>query len=260
MLSLDNLQQTIARSVVGQPAFGLSALLAGGRYSPYGRLRIYENNTRLSLTSTLIAVFPVTVRLVDERFFRFAASEFVRNHPPREARLVHYGKEFPNFLRTFPGLDELPFVSETAKLEWAIAEALDAPSRQPRPLADLELQVDETEPMLTLQPSLRLVTSHWSVLSIWEAHQPSNPTQAIDASQRLGERVALWRSGDNVRFKRLTAPQFAFRFALRAGLSLEAAVGRAMAHDPMFDLLSELIALFGEGLVAHVQFNRSTAN
>ena len=66
MLSLERLQNTVARSVLGKPHFGLSPLLSAGGADPYRRLRIYQNNTRASLTATLVAVFPVTVRLVDE--------------------------------------------------------------------------------------------------------------------------------------------------------------------------------------------------
>ena len=111
MLSLEGLQNTVAQSVLGTPHFGLAALLERGRANPYRRLRVYRNNTRASLTATLMAVFPVTVRMVDERFFRYAASEFIRANPPREPRLVRYGANFPAFLRTFDGMGELPFVA-----------------------------------------------------------------------------------------------------------------------------------------------------
>ncbi|TJW87106.1 MAG: DUF2063 domain-containing protein, partial [Mesorhizobium sp.] len=82
MLPLESLQNTIAQSVLGKPQFGLLSLVSAGRADPHRRLRIYENNTRASLTATLMAVFPVTVHMVDERFFRYAASEFIRRHPP----------------------------------------------------------------------------------------------------------------------------------------------------------------------------------
>ena len=160
MLTLDRLQYTIANAVLGNAQFGLSPLLEVGPSDPLRRLRVYQNNTRSSLTSTLLAVFPVTARLVDERFFRYAASRFIRFHPPSEPRLVRYGSAFPNFLRTFEGLADMPFVAETARLEWAIAEALDEASLHPAPLAALTAAAEET-PELVLQPSLRFVVSHW---------------------------------------------------------------------------------------------------
>jgi hypothetical protein len=247
------LQNTIAHSVLGKPHFGLSPLIAAGRADPHRRLRIYENNTRASLTATLIAVFPVTVRLVDERFFRYAASEFIKINPPTEPRLVRYGAEFPNFLRTFDGLADMPFVAETARLEWAIAEALDAPSWPGVPLAALDQETADATPALILQPSLRFVISHWPVLSIWSAHQDGGKVENVGDLARKPERIALWRAGDNVRFRMLTSADFSFRHALKSGRGLESAVSRALTHDPMFDLAAALVSLFGDGLVTEIR-------
>jgi hypothetical protein len=258
MLSLESLQKTIARSVLGTAQFGLSPLIEAGRFDPYARLRVYQNNTRASLTATLLAVFPVTTRLVDERFFRYAASEFVRLNPPDEPRLVRYGSAFPAFLRTFDGLEAMPFVAETARLEWAIAEALDAPHRTPSVFGDLDTSATTT-PELILQPSLRMVISHWPILSIWAAHQDGG-IGSFDASEKWPERIALWRSGEAIRFARLPAAQFSFRFSLKAGLGVEKAVSRALTHDPMFDVAAALVGIFGEGLVAHVHFPPSNLN
>ena len=252
MLTLEGLQQTVARTVLGKPHFGLSPLLTAGSADPYRRLRVYQNNTRASLTSTLIAVFPVTTRLVDERFFRYAASEFIRFYPPSEPRLVRYGAEFPNFLRTFDGLVEMPFVSETARLEWAIAEALDEASLPTVAIAALD-GAGEATPRLVLQPSLRFVISHWPVLSIWSAHQDGGDVDSVRASERKAERVAVWRSGENVRFALLSSAEFSFRYSLKVGFGLEKAVARALTHDPMFDLVGALVRLFGDGLVTEVR-------
>ncbi|TIR31868.1 MAG: DUF2063 domain-containing protein [Mesorhizobium sp.] len=255
MLPLEHLQNTIAQSVLGKPQFGLLSLVSAGRADPCRRLRIYENNTRASLTATLMAVFPVVVRMVDERFFRYAASEFIRRHPPGEPRLVRYGSDFPHFLRTFEGLAEMPFVAETARLEWAIAEALDAASLPALSLAALDSDTSRPTPELILQPSLRLVMSHWPVLSIWSAHQNGGVPDQADVWQRKAERIALWRHGDNVRFARLTSAQFSFRHSLKKGLGLERAVSRALTHEPMFDVLGALVSLFGEGLVTGIGFD-----
>jgi hypothetical protein len=253
MLTLERLQQTVARSVLGRPGPGMSSLFEAGSADPYRRMRIYQNNTRASLTSTLMTVFPVTVRMVDERFFRYVANEFIRANPPTEPRLVRYGAQFPTFLRTFEGLEELPFVSETARLEWAIAEALDAASPAPVPIAALNGSDPGTTPELILQPSFRSLISHWPVLSIWSAHQDGGaPTRGW---LRKPERIGIWRSGDNIRFTRLSSAEFSFRYSLAAGLGLDKAVSRALTHEPMFDVAGALARLFSDGLVARVRFD-----
>ena len=51
-----------------------------------GRLQVYRNNTFSSLTAALKDSFPVVCQLVDERFFGYAAQEYIRDHPPRAPR------------------------------------------------------------------------------------------------------------------------------------------------------------------------------
>ncbi|CDX11756.1 conserved hypothetical protein [Mesorhizobium plurifarium] len=248
MLPLEHLQTTMARAVLAmEPAIAARALTAG-KADPLARLRIYQNNTRSSLTAVLMAVFPVTVRLVDERFFRYAASEFIRRHPPTESRLARYGAGFPRFLKSIDTLSDMPIVAETARLEWAIAEALDAASLPARSLAGVENMDLGTSPDIHVQPSLRLIVSHWSILSVWTAHQ-QDATDGHSAWARRAERVALWRAGDSIRLVQLDRANFAFLHSLKHGLGLEHAAGRALALEPGFDLVSALVRLFGDGLV-----------
>jgi hypothetical protein len=252
MLPLDHLQTTMARAVLAMAPTIAAKALTAGKADPLARLRIYQNNTRSSLTSVLMAVFPVTVRLVDERFFRYAASEFIRRHPPAESRLARYGAGFPRFLKSIDTLSDMPIVAETARLEWAIAEALDAASLPPRSLGDYDNIDLGTSPDISVQPSLRLIVSHWSILSVWTAHQ-HDAADRHSSWARRAERVALWRAGDNIRLIQLDRANFAFLHSLKHGLGLEQAAGRALALDPGFDLVSALVRLFGDGLVTNVR-------
>ncbi|MDX8529108.1 DNA-binding domain-containing protein [Mesorhizobium sp. MSK_1335] len=252
MLPLEHLQTAVARSVLAMEPL-VAAKLTAGKADPLARLRIYQNNTRSSLTAMLMAVFPVTVRLVDERFFRFVACEFIRRHPPLESRLARYGAGFPRFLKTIDALSDMPVVAETARLEWAIAEALDAASLPPRALADYDTTDLGPSPDILLQPSLRLIVSHWSILSVWRAHQQNAAFDQPRDWTRRPERVALWRTGDSVRLVLLDRANFAFRHSLKHGLGLEHALTRALALDLSFDLVSALVRLFGDGLVTDVR-------
>ena len=74
----------------------------------------------------------------------------------------------------------MPFVAETARLEWAIAEALDAASLPATAVAALDGDDGEATPELVLQPSLRFVISHWPVLSIWSAHQDGGDLEKLE--------------------------------------------------------------------------------
>lgn len=258
MLSLERLQNRLARSVLHGEVLGLAGMLSAGRADPWSRLRIYENNTRSSLTATLMAVFPVTARLVDERFFRYAASAFIRRQPPQEPRLVRYGEAFPAFLRGFEGLADLPFVAETARLEWAIAEALDAAAQPACPVTALNAAAAWRSPDFVLQPSLRLIVSAWPTLTIWRDHQGGDAEVPAGGWPRETQRIALWRTGERIRFQLLDAAEFAFRHALAHGQGLERAIVRARTESPMFDLAGTLARLFGDGLVTGLRESSSS--
>ncbi|SON57748.1 hypothetical protein HDIA_4207 [Hartmannibacter diazotrophicus] len=249
MPSLEELQLATARCVLGH-ASGYTLPLTGSSKSA-ARLGIYRNNTRSSLTTVLLTVFPVTAGLVDERFFRYAASDFISRFPPAEARLARYGAGFPRFLKSLETLAELPFVAEVARLEWAIAEALDAKSEPPLALEALAGASLSLSPCLRLQPSLRLIALRTPVLAIWQAHQAGQ--EPAPGWRREVERIALWRCGDAVRLATIGHSDFAFRHALAAGCGLEPAVKRALARDPMFDLLGALVRLIQDGLVVELK-------
>ena len=252
MLPLETLQRRVAGAVLTGDAAGIARLLWAGRADPVARMRIYRNNTVSSLTATLMSVFPVTVRLAGERPFRRAASAFIHHLPPVEPRLVRYGAEFPRFLRTFEDLERMPFVSETARLEWAIAEALDAPVLPSCPVASIAAAMRVTAPDIRLQPSLRMLFCHQPALSIWTAHQDDATADPAVTSGTGSERIAVWRREDRVGFQLLGAAEFALRHALAHGQGLIRAAERALAQEPGFDVGAGLFRLFSDGLVTAI--------
>lgn len=249
MSSIETMQSVVARAVLTAEPSDVLPLLARGRFDPARRLNIYRNNTRASLTATLKAVFPVTVRLLDDRYFSYAAGCFIRSNPPSEPRLSRYGADFAAFLARFKGIARMPFVAETARLEWLIAEALDAPRKRPCTLIELYDGLSNGSLDLTLQPSLRLLLCRWPALSVWAAHQPGGDPDRLGGLRREPERIALWRHGETIRFMRLDVAEFAFWHMLMRGLGLEAAVNRACRHSPAFDLARVLTGLFVGELV-----------
>ncbi|AWM29296.1 putative DNA-binding domain-containing protein [Sinorhizobium fredii] len=260
MSSIETLQSVVARAVLTTEPADVLPLLARGRFDPARRLNIYRNNTLVSLTATLKAVFPVTVRLLDERYFCYVAGCFIRNNPPQEPRLSRYGKDFATFLARFEGTAHLPFVSETARLEWKIAEALDAPLKRPCTLMELYDGLSSGSVSLFLQPSLRPVLCRWPALSIWAAHQQGGNPGRLAGLTREPERIALWRHGEAVRFLRLDAAEFAFWHMLIRGRKLEAAVARVCRHSPEFDIARALTGLFVSELVIGIHRMKEFSN
>src|SRR5262249_35985432 len=158
------------------------------------RLNIYRNNTFISLTGALKSNFPVTMRMVDERFFAYVANAFIADHPPREPRLSSYGARFPRFLARFPASRTYPMIAEMASLEWAIVSAMTQAELDPAPLPQLQRSdAVQGSPNLALQPNLFFAVSHWPVHEIWTAHRGES-LEAIPAFDRRPTRLAVYRT------------------------------------------------------------------
>jgi hypothetical protein len=251
--------EVTAALLAGRMADMAHAFTANGKDAGR-RLNIYRNNTFISLTGALKSNFPVTMRMVDERFFAYAASAFIAEHPPREPRLAAYGAKFPRFLARFPATRPYPVVAEMASFEWAIVRAMTAPEHDAAPVALLQrFGSAEDSARLMLQPNLFFAVSRWPVLEMWTAHR-SEKIEAIPAFERRATRAAIYRRGGRIQFVELSSGRFAFWRELARGGSLERAVSRALLRDPMFDLVDELVQLFRYGLVTGIASDTNHLN
>src|SRR5262245_29966438 len=102
MLTLPDIQAGFAAAILREDASdGVPAIVADGLPSA-ARVQLYRNHVLTSLTETLATTYPVVCRLVDRRFFGFAADAYIRRDPPTSPCLFEYGVTFPDFLASFP--------------------------------------------------------------------------------------------------------------------------------------------------------------
>jgi hypothetical protein len=98
MLTLGELQSLFRDAMLGAEMSQLVGAIAADGLAPAARLQIYRHHVLTSLTEELQATFPVVCRLVDARFFGYAADTYIRHHPPEASCLFEYGADFPAFL------------------------------------------------------------------------------------------------------------------------------------------------------------------
>ena len=251
MSKLRDLQCGVGRAVLGQDETSIVSAIMGDRLDPAARLNIYRNHYNSSLGEALKATFPVVCRLVDERFFAYAASEYIKVSPPRQVCLFEYGESFPDFLAAFPACAALTYLADVARLEWLINAALHAPAQAPIEASDLGYLDSTGYPRLVFafQPSLRLIDSAWPINRIWHLNRPGAGEEATIDLTAGGCRLEIRQLGEDVVFRPLESGEFALRAALAKGRTLEGAVEAALAQDPMFDTALALRRLFAEGLV-----------
>jgi hypothetical protein len=251
MPTLPELQAGFASAILREDARPVAGLIAADGLTPAARVQVYWNHVFSSLTETLETTYPVVCRLVDRRFFGFAADRYIRSHPPAGPCLFEYGATFPDFLAGFPPCAGHPYLADVARLEWAMNTALHAEDVPAMTLAALAAVPPKDVGRLALRfdPSAAWLRSPWPVDRIWRANQAgADPDAVVDLA--AGEaQLEVRRQDEAVSLRRLQSAEFAFRAALGRGSTLEMATDAALAEDSAFELTGALRALLDEALL-----------
>ena len=254
MPSLRELESSFGRGLLGEPDAALLDLIAPDGLTSDARLRIYRNHVLVTLTDALIATYPVVCRLVDERFFRYAADQYIRAHPPAVPCLFEYGESFAAFLATFGPCQHLEYLPDVARLEWAINFADHADDAVAIDATRLgEVPTDRIGSVtLALHPSVSFLSSRWPIDRIWRANQPDADPDATVNLDAGGAQLEIRRVGEDVVFRSLDDATYAFRTALACGESLELAVAAAHSADLDVDLALTMQQLLADGIVTSI--------
>jgi hypothetical protein len=246
MTALAELQRQFHAALMAGEDCEIEVQIREDGLAPSRRLQIYRNTARLLLIEALKANFPATSRIVDEQFFAYAASEFIRLHPPRQPRLAEYGAELPAFLAGFAPTATLPWLPDLARLEWAMLQCQEAEQAPALTTADLERTPAESFPHIRFvrHPACRLLASPWQVdrirsfaLAGGEGFPPGLEGDAV--------RLLVRRSEEGVVLRRLPEAGFALLDRLLAGVSVAEALD---GSEP--DCASILAAALRDGLFA----------
>jgi hypothetical protein len=251
MLTLPEIQIGFAAAVLREDARSVAGVIVADGLAPEARVQVYRNHVFSSLTETLETTYPVVCRLVDRRFFGFAADRYIRSHPPTGPCLFEYGATFPDFLGSFPPCAGHPYLADVARLEWAmnaVLHAEDVAVMTPAALAAVP-PGEVGRLALRVDPSAAWLRSPWPVDRIWRVNQAgADPEASVDLA--VGEALLeVRRQDDAITLRRLEAGEFALRAALGRGATLEMAADAALAEDPAFDLTAALRALLHEALL-----------
>jgi hypothetical protein len=254
MHGLRELQAGFRHAMLGGGGAPLAGLIEDRGLGPEAPLDIYRNNVFASLQRALKDVFPVVCRLVDMRFFAFAADGFIRTHPPERPCLFAYGDRFPDFLAQFPPCRKLVYLPDVARLEWLMNVAAHTADASPLPPAALArvAQADWPSLIFRFEPSHGLLHSPWPVARIWRSNQPGcDPDAQIDLSAG-GEWLEVRRVAEDVVMRPLDAATYVLRTRLAAGDPLDLAAEAALEANPSCDFVAAFRDLFAEGLVVDI--------
>ena len=215
---------------------------------------VYRNTVMKACIDALQANFPAVAQLVGIDWFRAAAALYVNQEAPSDARLLHYGNGFADFLRDFEPAAALIYLPGVARLDtfWRDAHtASDAPCADAAWIAN---HAPDQMENLVLQPH---PAARWAwfddkpIYSIWS--QNRHPHQHADTQDALvwrGEGALVTRPHDTVVWQNVSQAGCVLLDACAKGLPVTQAADLALNTDPDADIASLFAMLLGAGAFA----------
>lgn len=169
MRPLEQVQSDFLAMLAGQDAmdFGDSRVVATQTKT------IYRRNYRENRLHALADTYEHALALVGRDYFRQLARRYVDLYPGESGDLNDYGEYFAEFLEQLlpaaPGGDNLAWLPDIARLDWARLQALRAPEEELSGLPALLLWPAEQqgEVRMRLHSSCTLINSGFPLYSLW---------------------------------------------------------------------------------------------
>jgi hypothetical protein len=133
------------------------------------RLFIYQNNVFGQLIEALGSTYSTVKALIGDECFAAIAREFCQSNPPEEASLIYYGASFPEFVSAHKALQNLAYIGDVARFEWAWNKAFFAEDSDYLNPASLQsLTETELENLVLIpHPSLSILKLHYPAHTLW---------------------------------------------------------------------------------------------
>ncbi|MCP5423950.1 MAG: putative DNA-binding domain-containing protein [Gammaproteobacteria bacterium] len=239
MASLRELQQSFAAAIFANDHQFAAHIRSAGGLRGEQRLSIYRNNTQANFTDALRITYPVVDRLVGDGFFRYAAVQYLAQHPSASGDLQEFGGSFPEFLETFEAAAQLPYLADVARLELAQEQVFYAAEGDFLDTVALSRVPQERygELRFILNPASRLLSSTFPILRIWQVNQEGyHGDQSVDLNAGGVELLVIRQRNMDVEIQNLSAGDCALLRALRDGQDFATACEQAMTAQPDFDI------------------------
>ncbi len=226
-LSLLELQRQFARCLM-DPELSADSLpiIDLGNTQNNKRLDVYRNNVFHSLLTALADLCPVFKRLTGDEFFNGTGIAYLKQHPPAQAAMVHFGSCFPAFLKGFEHTHEHAWLIDIARLELALHQSYHAADSTPVDTSTLAAipAEDLAHMKVNLSPAVRLIHSAFPIYQIWLANQnEADNDETIDLDSGTNH-LCIYRPEYDVLVNELDPGTYGFLSRLSEGSTLEEAI------------------------------------
>lgn len=215
------------------------------------RFDIYRNNYYVAAINVLRERFPVAERIVGQDFFKALAREFIVQSPPMGQSNLSFGGELPEFFKNFPPVDDLPYLSDVSRIEWARFRAAIAPDSPSVTSKDFNAISPASAGLLRFEfhPSCRLVTSGHPIYDIWRTNHEDDEVCSLRDS-RGGQAVFICRNDNGVEVKKFQPGTVALIENLMNAMPLGAAYEAAGDELTQENFSATLAYLLSSGAIS----------
>ncbi len=251
MPTLRELQQQFAAAVFHGDTALQDHIVSTEAASAAERIAIYRASVLGIQSDALAAIYPVVQQLVGEKFFTAMAHTYLQQHPSPSGDLHQLGEQMGDFLGDYAPAASLPYLADTARLEWACHRAFhaaDDPTFDFTAFAEIPA---EQQGALVFSPShsLQTLDSPWPVHRIWAMHQDDAEQQQQKIDLDEGDaKLLVSRPQRSLEITPLSDPQWTFIQQIRQGATLNT----LLADDSLASHVPELLPqAISQGWVVH---------
>lgn len=220
------------------------------------RWHVYAHGYAARLTEALGLEYSAIAGILGPEAFAALVARYVAVFPSRSFDLANAGDRLARFLE-FDGLTvELPFLSDLARLERAVAVCFTAADAVPLDWEDLR-RSDPAEiatRRLGLAPGVRLVESPWPIVDLWATRfEEDLGTVSVPLEDRP-QRALVFRRDGRVRVEPVTGAEAALVEAAGPGVTLdELKELSGTADDDVPAMLEAFRGLVERGIFVHLR-------
>lgn len=164
------------------------------------RFEIYQSSITAGLGKTLAEIYPVCEKLLGQHFFLGMAYQYIEATPSISPNLIHYGQSFADFVAEFKPAQQLPYLGDVCRLEWAWHQAhYSAPDTELN-IAAL-MQLDESEQancIFKLPSSASRICTNYPIYQIWLVNQADYPDEPRVNLNQGGERLLIFNRDTDI--------------------------------------------------------------
>ena len=181
------------------------------------QITIYRNSVIGCMIHALRQTYPVCNRLVGDEFFDAMAKQFIYKNPSLSPDLGDYGQSFADFISDFEPAEELVYLPDVARLEWAWEKAFGAIDHQGLDLqAFSQLDAQQQSALhFHLPPGSCLIASAYPITKIWQINQDDYQGNEAISLDEGDERLLVWRQGFDMRIDSLNDDEWRFLSAIQ---------------------------------------------